>query len=143
MLPADIVVWTLILVTIVLVSIFVAVKLSAEDWAGIVLSVTSPLAAQAFSYGLNAKSELKFWFSSWALLTFLLGLEYTNFVQSLKTVPKRTPGKRTLRELMEKNFTIGDISQTDYNRLWGGRVFPTAFSDWRIHSRSGLFQLEE
>ena len=143
MLPADRVIWTLVVVTIVLISIVTAVKLCAKDWVGVALSVTLPLSGQTCLFGNKAETELKVWYSAWILLTFLLGTEYTNVVQSLTTVPKRTPGKLTFRELMEKNFTIGDISQTDYNRLWGGRVFPTAFSDWRIHSRSGLFQLEE
>ena len=143
MLPADRVIWALLVVTIVLVSVLAAVKLCAKDLVGVAFSITLPLSGQTSLFGNNAETELKVWYSAWILLTFLLGTEYTNVVQSLTTVPKRTPGKLTFRELMEKNFTIGDISQTDYNRVWGGRVFSTAFSDSRIQSRSGLFRLEE
>ena len=129
MLPADPLIWMSLLMTIIIISVLVAVKLRAKDAVGVAFAVLSPLTGHTFLCGDTNKveSELKFWYSSWVLLSFLFGIKYGNFVQSLTTFPKGTFGTLTFRELMENNFTLGEVSQLDFELVRQGRYISMGF----------------
>ena len=128
-LPADPVIWVLLLLTILMISVLFAVKVRAEDVVGVAFAVMSPLTGQTFSGGDTNKveSELKFWYSCWLLLSLLFGIKYGNFVQSLTTFPKGTSGTLTFRELMEKNFTLGEVSGIDFSMVQQSRYVSMGF----------------
>ena len=147
MLPAAPLVWTLILLASILISVFVTIKLRAQDVSGVAFAVFSPLTGHTFSCGNGKKVEtkLKFWYSSWALLSFLFGLKYANVVQSLTTFPKATSGRLTFRDLMENNFKLAEVSHIDFDTIQRDRYLSMGFamSHRRQLAPSGRFALEQ
>ena len=113
-LPADALVWALLLMAVIIVwTTTIAVNWSAKDYLGLGFATACPLAGQTFPCGGN-ESKFKFWFSFWIFLAFVLSTEYTNYMKSLTTLPQRQRGVLSVGELLARNFTMGYISQAEY-----------------------------
>ena len=74
------------------------------------------------------------------LLAFVLSTQYTNYMKSLTTLPRRQPGVLTVRELLERNFTMGYISEPEYHDVEASVAYSGSGTRWEF--RTSLHEME-